>query len=293
MDIIHDFTEAVVRAEYQESDIPDGYLTRNGRKYWDYMPNHEWDALRAGMRKEHRESYEKGGGKELEEVGNRPPKMASLISSSRMVYLSSRNIPGFCFEAKRPTSVGGTANLDGYLRREKGDIYVEAKCREPYGHAPVERVKTKYLPIYRCLRADRKTGFDCVMEQISEKEMNVVFLCNGEILPGFDIKQMICHLLGIAAYHLRREDTPKPITFLYLLYDPTDLELPEESAGEIHRIYRQTCRAALGYRFDVMFGLIVDYLTTKEKPLPATHAHALKQGFQFELCSQKDYLNMF
>lgn len=297
MSILQDFTDAVVKKTCIMEGITTGYPIGDDRYRCDYMSEESWKDFLAAMPPRYVQQYMAGDGGELKPSGKRPPKMASLISSSRMIYTLSKDIPdnhspSFCFEEKRDTVVGHEANLDGYYCRGDKVFYVEAKCREPYSHSLVQQISQNYSSVYKWLRKQKQSAFNCVMEDKENGMMDVVFLLKGKTVQHFDIKQMICHLLGIAAYHLRQEEEPKDIHFLYLLYDPTDLSLPEKSAGRILDIYAQTCIAAKGYKFENIFGHIIDYLTT-EHGLPSKHAETLKAGFSFSLCSQNDYNSYF
>ena len=291
MSILKDFTEAVVKDESEKLGISVGYEVKDRKPYTEYMSNKAWSEFKRKMSTKHIAEFGKGSGSEMDDSPGNVPKMSSMISSSRMIFMLSKEIDGFSFEAKRHTVVGGEANLDGYLYREDRIFYVESKCREPYNHETIEELSVKYQAVLDYLRKKRN-AFDCVMEKISDCKLRVAFFCDGKPVLGFDIKQMICHLLGIAAYHLRAEEDPKPITFLYLLYDPRKLVFPEKTSAEILRIYEKTCQAALGYRFEEMFGYIIDYLVDV-KNLPGKHRETLKRVFTFELCSQYDYHSKF
>ena len=108
-----------------------------------YMTNEEWNAFLSAMPDMARREYGEGDGDELKEKDGRPPKMASFGSSSRMIYNLSNKKEGFHFEKKLPTTVGGTANLDGFYEDDNRYIFVEAKCHEPY---TAKYSTFKYLP---------------------------------------------------------------------------------------------------------------------------------------------------
>ena len=132
--------------------------------------------------------------------------------------------------------------------------------------------------------------FSCTMEDVPDsRDMRVEFFCQGNSVASFDIKQMICHLLGVANEMLK-SGSKKSILFLYLLYDPTELQLPKESLDEITQIYKDTCNAANTYHFEEMFGHIVDFLVQRSgsRVDSQTLSH-IKNAFRFALCSQKDY----
>ena len=90
-----------------------GYIVSD-KTYNTYMTNAEWEDFKAYMLPSALEEYSAGGGGELIEKNGRPPKMACYGSSSRMIYMLSYEKKGFIYEKKLPTTVGGTANIDGF-----------------------------------------------------------------------------------------------------------------------------------------------------------------------------------
>ena len=279
------FDSAITAAE----GTPKGYWV-GGTEYGSYMSNAAWEVYLSEMRDVHRCQYVAGSGGELEEKNGRPPKMASFASSSRMIHNLSKDIPGFVFEKQLPTVIGGKANLDGFLEAGRSCIFVEAKCREPYSHTAIQTIKKNYKSVYACLREKMPRVFSCVMEEIPDnRDMKVVFFCRGEAVAYFDIKQMICHLLSVANEMLSREEE-KDVLFLYLLYNPAGLKLPQESREEILGIFEDTCRMALGYRFNEMYGHIVDFLVKETcMSISAEKIEGLKRAFRFVLCDQHTY----
>ena len=297
MSILKEFDKALVLEETQQGNVKSGYIVEEtGRKYPEYLHKDSWDELKRNMDPEHKKQYGAGGGKELDEKNGKPPKMASFASSSRMIYNHSKDIPGFVFEKKFSTTVGGMANLDGYLELADKCIFVEAKCREPYGHKAEQTIKQNYRDIYAYLREKMPGNFSCVMEDIPEKEneepknnMRVAFFCNGEGVAYFDIKQMICHLLSVATNGLKHPES-KDRLFLYFLYNPSGLQMPQEVKSEILRMYNETCWAANNYDFKVMFVHIVDFLMGKKNfYADGEYVKSLKDSFSFVLCDQNTY----
>lgn len=288
MSILKEFDLAIADIE----NIPRGFVTSKGN-YDSYMSNAAWDSYLASMSAEHRSQFDDGSGGELKEKNGRPPKMASFASSSRMAYKLSKDIPNFIFEKQLSTVIGGTANLDGYWEGNGQYIFVEAKCREPYSHKSPETIKQNYKPLYKYLQSKLPNMFTCAMEDIPEsRDMRVEFFCCGKPVPYFDMKQMLCHLLGVANRMLLNKDFDIPIQFLYLLYNPTELVLSEKTQQEILRIYHATCEAATAYDFKQIFVCVVDFLM-EEKDYATTEVEAekLKNNFSFALCDQHDYLS--
>ena len=188
--------------------LKSGY-TVNEKTYNNYLSNDSFKQFVEDMKTNHPvayEMYDKGGGKELEErkVGKNiyPPKMASFGSSSRMIYNLMKDTDGFLFEKKLPTTVGGIANLDGFIETDEKCVFVEAKCREPYTKKD-SVYERKYEDLYRTISASDKTSVACKIEVIDERKMEVKFMSGDTEIHSFDMKQMISHLLGVATAYLK------------------------------------------------------------------------------------------
>ena len=210
-----------------EHNIEAGYII-NGTQYFNYICNQEWKKYLNDMKPCHKNQYGMGAGGELKE-GKYPPKMASFGSSSRLIYELSKDIDGFIFEEKLDTRVGGTAHLDGFLRRGCDYIYIEAKRREIYGSSHEnEEIKSVYEPVFNKIKEVCGSLFDYQsVECKSKKEEDtrkVTFIVNGKSVKYFDLKQLICHFLGIT-YDIAKHPVSKvKVTFLYLVYNPKDLK---------------------------------------------------------------------
>lgn len=292
MSILDDFDAAIAESE----ELPKGYVIGE-RTYGSYLRNDAWKSYLAAMPEEYRIQYGNGSGGELEEKNGRPPKMASFASSSRLIYCCTMGkngetpVSGFKFEEHLPTVIGGIANMDGYLETDDCCVFVEAKCREPYGHKSPEKIKQNYKPLYEYLQEKLPDLFSCSMEDIPDtRDMLVSFRYAGKESVHFDIKQMLCHLLGVANRMLTEEKHETPILFLYLLYNPTALDLPRKSRGKILDIYADTCAAAEGYCFKMLFGCVVDFLLgNKTYSIDPAKAERIKENFSFVLCDQNSY----
>ena len=256
-----------------------------------YMTNEEWKAFLDDMPSKIRKEYGEGDGDELSEKNGRPPKMASYGSSSRMIYNLSRGKEDFHFEKKFPTTVGGKANLDGFYEDENHYIFVEAKCHEPYA---VKRnaVSVRYAELYEYINA-RMMGNVCIKMETSKcgRYMNVDYFVDGEKLEHFDIKQMICHLLGIATGMLKGTLDKKQTDFIYLLYDPTVLDIPLDVKAEIDKIYERTCYECNAVDFAELLRVIFEFLRETRYPdaISDEDIDAIICTFTFVLASHEFY----
>lgn len=202
-----------------------GYLI-NGRKYQNYYSAFVFDDFVNQMNKNHHdhyESYSEGQGNELipkkGKYGLQPPKMASVASSSRFCYLALR---------KGVTALGGSDNvefehecritgvegvspqMDAYIKNE--NIFVEVKCHEIFDSHKVV-LKNKYYGLL-----DKSSAFELSeAKAVNDEsfEIPLSFFGISKKSTRFDIKQLICHLLGIAS-----ESNGKPATLVYLFFKP-------------------------------------------------------------------------
>lgn len=282
---------AIMADETAKNPIKSGYII-NGKHYNNYLSNDSFAEFVEDMKNNHPVAYEmygKGGGKELEErksgANIYPPKMASFGSSSRMIYNLMKDVVGFLFEKKLHTTVGGIANLDGFMETEDKCVFVEAKCREPYTSKD-SIYERKYEDLYRTISASDKTSVTCKIEVIDDRKMEVKFM-SGEIeINSFDMKQMISHLLGVATAYLKGE-FDKKIEFIYLLFNPTLININEDKE-EIISIYEQTCNECNSVDFKTLFGFIVDYLQTVRGIGKDKNKAEITNNFSFRLCDQNN-----
>ena len=293
-------------------DIHQGYRMNDGRLYPAYYTNEEWEAFLADMKTNYPaafKGYDEGKGGELEEHNFKgkkiPPKMASYSSSSRFIYELSRNIPGFEFECKLPISIpannGGEAeaSLDGYY--PKRNIFVEAKCHEFYKPS-FTSFKFKYREFYDFLK-ERLDFFDY---RIATRASNngkisreVVFQWNGVEIHSYDLKQVLCHLLGIAKFNLTNKVFGET-TFLYLVYKPTQSLLnyveAEEGRKSIEDAWDLEKQEAISIDYRQLYGQVVHYLHEKKGIAPAMSHSSIEQiidAFSFRFCDQDLFLNLF
>lgn len=278
------------------------YYELNDRRYYNYIDNKTWKEFVAEMKSKYPSAYQAycdGSGNELKEYntkyGRRPPKMASYGSSSRMIYLLSREKNGFCFEKQLPTTVGGTANLDGYLYSNSTHYYVEAKRREPYS-SKSHIINRKYENLYRYFDEDGSLDFHCkIRASAKDDEMKVVFSAKGKEIINFDIKQMISHLLGIATEHLNNP-TEENIHFIYLLYNPNEIEGYIDNSKHFKKIcsiYKSVKAECKSISFEPLFKAIL--LKLHSCGVGKSTIDEIEQmagNFSFDLYDQESYVKL-
>ena len=271
-----------------------GYSVNNQKPYESYVSNQEWDVFVKDMEQNHHDAFNEygaGSGGEMKPKGKYPPKMASYGSSSRMIYNLCKGIPNFHFEYQLPTRVGGIANLDGFIEKEDRYIFVEAKCREPYG-AKSHLIEKKYKELYQYINHEKACNLSIKTEDADSK-IDVTFSVGERVISNFDIKQMICHLLGIAVKFLNNP-SDKKISFIYLCYNPKIIEIiDDKKKTSIYATYDRMCSECNAIDFSSLFKSIVIYLSEQLKVGSATNEDIDKMlsNFKFQLCDQITYLS--
>lgn len=278
-------------------ELKSGFVL-NGRSYDNYLSNDCFEVFVENMKNNHPIAYKmygEGGGSELEIRKGRggvmyPPKMASFGSSSRMIYNLLKDVDDFLFEKKLPTTVGGTANLDGFMETDSKYLFVEAKCREPYSKKQ-NKYEWKYKGLYNYITESDLTNVSCEIEgdELIDSKMLVTFKVNGEVIEHFDLKQMISHLLGVATALLKGKLSAKDIEFYYLLFNPMLINIPDEGAKEqIYKIYNCTCKECENIDFKSLFAVIIRFLKSEKGFDIDVNETELVNRFSFKLCSQSD-----
>ena len=277
--------------DYNEK-MAKGYKMKDGRQYNNYMSNKEWEVFLENMKEDHKFRYRMGAGGELKE-GRYPPKMASFGSSSRLIYELSKEIEGFIFEEKLDTHVGGTANLDGFFPQGSDYIYVEAKMREIYypSHKG-QKIKAVYEPVYKKIHnLCPEISFTAkgIKDENMEEMKKITFEINNEPVKFFDLKQLICHFLGIAYNIAKHPVKNAKVTFLYLLYNPNEVKdkIEEKYRNEVIDRYAEVEKYIREKKenFKTIFSAVLHY---------QTETHKLEKpdiDFDFKLVDQNNYIN--
>jgi hypothetical protein len=226
--------DAIIAQNLIAHDVPLGYVVpETGRLYPHYRTNRDFEAFRKTMAADYPAaytSYDEGKGSELKPRSHcgtpQPPKMASAASSSRFCYLALRSgaeaLGGqgeVRFEEDcRITGVSGTApQLDAFV--PESNLYVEVKCHELFdNHAAC--MKIKYHP--HLYGEGNAFGFPAAPAPDGE-QFDVPFGSFGLKADSmFDVKQFLCHLLGIAS---RKHDSAE---LVYLFFRPESPKAKEQ-----------------------------------------------------------------
>lgn len=209
--------------EYYTHDVFEDFVKKMKTKY----PKH-YDKFR-GI-KDAKEDKGGQGGELIPKKGRwgtMPPKMASVASSSRFCYLALRDgtdalssehiftkddveFEKECKIFNDATSIA--PQLDACIKADMCDYYIEAKCHEIFDSHKIE-LKNKYWDVLE------EKGFSSVLKRAVKHEETFEFQRDVFNLPEehkrFDVKQFICHLLGIA-----EQSKGRKAKLVYLFFMP-------------------------------------------------------------------------
>lgn len=170
------------------------------------------------------------GGELIEKTGRyglTPPKMASVASSSRFCYLALRNgtdvlinnkyICGDNIEFEKEcrifTDISTAPQLDGFTAQDDCNIYIEAKCHEIFDSHKVV-LKNKYWDYFK----KDDVLHSSLNNAVTDDETFTLPLSLFGIekkSTRFDVKQLICHLLGI-----KEQNKTTKSKLVYLFFEP-------------------------------------------------------------------------
>lgn len=281
----------------KDKSVESGYIIEKEKKtYWNYLSNDAWGEFIKNMKPIHQLQFEDADGGEMKEKKGRwgiyPPKMASFGSSSRFLYNVSKDIEGFQFEKLLPTRVGHSANLDGYLMRSDVDVFVEAKCKEIYSSHKIVEISNVYKEIYQELKK-KYTKFSYEAKSSKDKDhFNCTFILDEKPIVHFDIKQLICHFLGISANILENQKANTNIRFVYILFNPNhntsfNNEQTLSYKEKIKSIYNETIKEIENFGdmkdlFDAVMEIQKERLSLPKK----------KYTFKFYIANQINYIDL-
>ena len=224
---------------------------------------------------------------ENEDISNKK----ELNTSNSLVRKLSCHKEGFCFEKKLPTTVGGTTSFDGFLEEDACNLFVVSKSSEPYSKKK-SSASFSFGELYEFINTELLGELEIEMKTSKcGRYLDTKYFAYGEEITRFDLKQMICHLLGIATGLLNGTLKNKQIDLIYLLYDPTELSLPEKAAKEINDIYERTTYECNLIDFTSLFRTLFSFLR-QEKHVDSLSDDEIEEilfKFTFALSSQELY----
>ncbi len=249
-----------------------GYKTKDEKIMNCYYNNDVFCDFIKDMDTNHRQNYLDGSGGELCEKKGKygwvPPKMASVASSSRFIYLSLKDNSNekmklfdqkiqsdgyFSFEKEITIDVvGSKPNLDAVYKTKNKTLYFEAKCHEIFdSHKLIWKnayfvdgvfygkdKKSLQLSIGSEKPINNKNGIDQYSKSLDK---SIFGLGNFKGLR-MDFKQMVCHLLGIA------NDDSYGKELIYLIYRPDGLNNGNDNFNsyysQLEEEFRLFCESA-------------------------------------------------
>lgn len=214
-------------------------------KYPNYYSKKAFDKFKTEMQEpkyhDYFVSYNEGRGKELAIRGDKPPKMASVASSSRFCYLALRDGASvlckngkieFEHECKIKKIVGTAPQLDAFITNENENIYVEAKCHEIFDKHDTIKLSIQYWDSF--YGKDNAFGFEAMPKPAQKSfDLSPTVFGASKDHPMFDTKQFLCHLLGISTQSERKENE----SLVYLFFKPKTSD--EKAKAELDELFNR------------------------------------------------------
>lgn len=193
--------------------------------YPNYLSENDFQEFISEMKNRYPQAYQKyahAKGSELAHTANKgkniPPKMSSIASSSRFCYLALRDgaqaLQGgkveFEFECRIDGIWGTAPQMDAYSA--EGNLFIEVKCHEIFDTHNLSLSHQYYS--WLC---ESPNGFG--LKLLKPETKNNILLSHSIFGADencmFDIKQLLCHLMGIASTSKKQ-----PATLVYLFFKP-------------------------------------------------------------------------
>ncbi len=174
----------------------------------------------------------------------------SLPLSKQLVRKLSKDKECFVFDKKI-----GNVVIDGFFEDSYKKTFVIAKCEEPY----VEK-EYKVTPFNQSLYSFISENMPCELTTTVSKNTTVECFAYDEKIYRFDLLDLIETLVGIAAEALDSPLENKQIDLIYLLFDPTELDISQEDKEEIEAIYERLCYEANLIDFAALMRTIFTFL---------------------------------
>lgn len=225
----------------QDCDTSFGYGISGRKPYENYYSNDSFIDFCLEMKENYEDAYKAysdGAGSELKERNSRygklPPKMASVGSSSRFCYLALRDgataLGGmgkvaFEYGCKIDNVDGMAPQLDAIIKDEL--IFIEVKCHEIFDSHTVTLKKKYWQMIYGSNNQFGLTPMNDCGDDVFEVPLSVFGIDKKSTM--FDIKQLLCHLLGVAS--TMGSDRPKKL--IYLFFKP----ISNPNHNEIDKVF--------------------------------------------------------
>jgi len=241
-----DVKNAISKWQMDYNGIHTGYKHTNNKIYNDYLSNESFEKFVTQMKQNYKNAYNSfndGNGNELSKTEKHPPKMAATYSSSRLafnlfkdkmnwktnLFLGEEDIYSKVeFEVKLPEEPNcHKPNMDIVLYGAKSIVYIESKFTEIYKESD-KFIKEPYKNVLDYLEISTTPLY---INKKGEKGFNIDIKTTY-----FDIKQTICHLLGISKDAKKHKN--KTIIFCDLFFDPTTLQNYFDNTQEFNETLR-------------------------------------------------------
>ena len=214
-------------------------------------------------------------------------KKDGYVSAKEMIRRLSGSAEHFQYDYPL-TYPHGEVKTDGFMEQEDRYVVTLSTLIEPY-------TETCYTPnsahreLYRFINDNTYGLIAC-----ADTDTDVTFSCYGDEVKRFDLVKMTDYMLGIAYALLTGRFEWKNIDFMYLVYNPTDLEAERNVKEDALAVYERLCEECNNLDLSTLFTVILVYLRDIKGigEMADEKIEMLGYNFTVYLCDQELYPNL-
>ena len=212
----------------------------------------------------------------------------SLPLSKQLVRKLSAKKEGLDFDKKI-----GDVILDGFFEDDTRMLFVTSKCDEPYEQKP-PHTSHQHPTLYDYINKSMPYDLSIFVANNTSETKNdstvFDFFAQNERIVYFDIAEMIDILFETAKAILDKRLPTKQLDFIYLFYDPTELELSTEQKEKLESIYERLCYEINLIEFDLLLRTVLLFLRQEHGyEISYEEIKDIAFKFTFSLASQLFY----
>jgi len=197
-----------------------------------------------------------------------------------MIRFLSREAKNFTYD-----EILGEAVIDGFMEQDDRYVVVLAGFIDMYSNT-VSKYDMDRNELYRFINDNT---YGSVMCDITDTDVR--FSCYGEQIKYFDLSRTVDYMLGIAYSLLTGRIERKNIDFMYLIYNPTELDIDRGDKEEALAVYERLCEECNTLDLSTLFTVTVMYLRDIRGIGKITDEELEMLGYNFTvyLCDQELY----
>jgi len=208
-------------------------------------------------------------------------------SAMDMLSRLSGEAKGFKYDEPLPFGFG-EVRVDGFMEQDDRYVITLAALSELYTELRYTP-DSAHIELYRFISDNTYGSLSCEIT-----DTDVSFNCYGDAVKRFSLVKTIDYMLGIAYALLTGRFEKKNIDFMYLVYNPDELDMDKSLKDKATEIYERLCEECNALELSTLFTVILVYLRDIKGVGEMTDGEIEMLGYNFTvyLCDQELYPNL-